>query len=75
MAKITCKGCGDEMRGLDVYDQGAGGHIAYNLYQCDDCGMVLINHVWEGAGNYWIDPQEPSTVTFESVGTPEGEPA
>lgn len=57
------------MRFLGVFDTGSGSNhrgesIAYNLYQCDDCGMLCRENVWDHAGILWIDTN--NTVEFEA---------
>ena len=43
---------------VSVFDTGSSGidgkSFAYNLYQCDYCGMVCRENVWDNQGKVWI---------------------
>lgn len=41
---------------VTVYDTGSSGppNYAYNLYQCEKCGTLCKEDVWEGRGKIWI---------------------
>ena len=54
---MKCKYCDNEQMDLvAVYDDPQTKPlIAYNLYQCADCGAICKNQVWEFKGDYWMD--------------------
>lgn len=48
--------CGEEMEYMCCYDSGSSGeNVAYNLYHCDLCGTVKIEHVWNNPRVITID--------------------
>ena len=54
---MLCKDCdyrANEMQAVDCYDDPDEGH-AFNLYLCDECGMICKEDVWQDAGKIWID--------------------
>lgn len=40
--------CGENMEGVSCYDTGGStvSNVAYNVYQCNHCGTIKIEHVW-----------------------------
>ncbi len=62
--RYRCNHCSTVMNLETVYDSGTEGvifldaahDIAYNVYICPNCGMLLRESVWDFCGHLWIDP-------------------
>jgi hypothetical protein len=51
-----CK-CGTVMTLKAVWDNAQQKEVdhAFNLYLCEDCGMIMKEDVWHDAGELWVD--------------------
>lgn len=43
------------MKFLWAWDDAQVTDRAFNLYACEQCGMVLKEDVWENGGKRWLD--------------------
>lgn len=51
---MQCRECNHKMTGVGVHDDPNSG-FAYNLYQCDYCGCICKDNVWNNPGELWIN--------------------
>ena len=54
---MECKECNKEMKLVYAWDDAQKTDHAFNLYVCEDCGIVCKIDVWEDKGVRWIDLQ------------------
>lgn len=61
---MKCHYCENEkMELVAVYDDPQEKPlIAYNLYQCNNCGAICREQVWEFKGKYWTDRTGQKTL-------------
>ena len=50
---MICRKCAGKMKGVCVWDNPDEGH-AYNLYQCQTCGAICKEDVWDDKGETWV---------------------
>jgi len=54
---MLCLDCNIEMVVVTVYDEGSSVSYAYNLHQCNSCGLLCQENVWTNPSKVWLSKE------------------
>lgn len=79
MTVDNCDFCGGRVRIAASFDTGSGeshfGHkVAWNLFQCESCGAVARQNVWDFKGVVWIGADDTIRVAWDERDAPKPSP-
>lgn len=63
---MNCPECEREMSFPACYDEGCDGKYAYNLYQCEYCGVLVKQDVWDNKGCLIITAENKISFNYKS---------